>query len=122
MLRVSQLLPMSLALAGALALTSCADHSGTFVSETDTTSPNNTDGNPEILSQLPPKPSTSETPPESPQPPGSGGPPFTGGGDGTDGTAGGAGPVPEPSTLLFVGTGLAGIALLRRRRRTPEPS
>lgn len=36
--------------------------------------------------------------------------------DDTDGTGGGQ-PVPEPGTLLLVGTGLAGVALLRRRRR-----
>ncbi|MBL8731803.1 MAG: PEP-CTERM sorting domain-containing protein [Planctomycetes bacterium] len=46
------------------------------------------------------------------------------GGGGTSGTGGGSGPegsqpVPEPSTLLLVGTGLAGAALLRRRKKQP---
>lgn len=39
-----------------------------------------------------------------------------GGGNGTEGSN----PVPEPSTLLLVGSGLACAAMLRRRRQTKE--
>ncbi len=37
------------------------------------------------------------------------------------GGSGGGGPIPEPSTLLLVGTGLVGVALTTRlRRRAPK--
>lgn len=53
---------------------------------------------------------------------GSGGGGTGGGGTGGGGTGGGGGgtpgqPVPEPGTLLLVGTGLASAALMRRRRQ-----
>ncbi len=63
-------------------------------------------------------------------PPGDGGGSTSGGGgsgggkDPGNGKPGGGGPagspVPEPGTMLLVGTGLAGAALMRRRRQAAE--
>lgn len=46
----------------------------------------------------------------------------SGGGTSGGGTSGGGGgqPVPEPSTFVLVGTGLAGLSLLRRRRKSQD--
>ena len=109
-----------LTLSLSLILAACADHSGTIASIADGPSapinqPDNHVVDPGTSTPSTNSPSESEpgSGPSSPggSNPGGGNPP----GGGTEG--GGGSPVPEPGTLLLVGTGLAGAALLRRRRQ-----
>lgn len=95
----------------------CADHRGDL-SAVDVPQPPVNEPDPGAIG-----PGTN--PPNSVEPPGGG---STGGGNG-GGTSGegnpgtgteGSTPVPEPSTLLLVGSGLACAAMLRRRRQTTK--
>ena len=82
------------ALVGTLSLQSCDDRRVNFANEADDSSaPTEGAAPPEIVAP------TSEE--------------VSSTGDGVDGS----GPVPEPGTLLFVGSGLAAIGLMRRRRQ-----
>lgn len=106
-----------LSLSACFLLGACADHAGDVLVTADNPPPpiNQPDGG--ALS-----PNSQTAGPTGPgQGPGSqsgtGGAGAGGGGGGAGGGGGGGQPVPEPGTLLLVGSGLAGAALLRRRRQ-----
>lgn len=99
----------------AFGFAACADHDGWLPPVESPTQPPIGPGDHNQVDPVPggnvtePPPGGEGTQPGStPGAPGSGNPPAGGGG---------GSPVPEPGTMLLVGTGLAGAALLRRRRQ-----
>ena len=106
-----------LSLTTCLLFAACADHQGELTTANAPQPPVNE-----------PDPGTIGNPGSQPGtvvPPGGGSTggsnPGGGGNQGEPGTGTeGSNPVPEPSTLLLVGSGLACAAMLRRRRQTKE--
>jgi hypothetical protein len=105
-----------LSLTTCLLFAACADHQGELTTANAPQPPVN-EPDPGAIGNPGGQPGTIEPPGGGSQGGGNGGGSQ---GEGNPGGTEGSSPVPEPSTLLLVGSGLACAAMLRRRRQTKE--